>query len=434
MGQLSGEFILHHRKILTIVLSATPTFLIASCKPAPTPVNQNVDVNNITIDQALDRYTPTRSVPASSAQLLIDGDKSFQAIVDLIESARDHINVQTLNFDSDDDQPQKLGLEIARLLAKKARQGVLVNVIIDPVFQKYIAKPIALEILQAGNVNVRFFTPPLRKILMGKLLYRTHKKMFIADGARAIVGGSNLGSRYLSSKQWRDTNVTLTGPVVAAIQREFLHDWKNLGPDFSDDKRFFPPLPPTGNMSVRIVDQRPAENDFNINQTVLVAIRAAKESILIETPYFNPTRWLAQELQNAAQRGVRVCVLTNSEESSNMVPLYWSAAHNFKTLIQNGIHLFLWDRGKRAIHSKVFVVDRQFAMISSFNFSHRSTLWDAENGVVMTDPDFVAQTRQMIEADFAKPFIFQINTPWLAAQGREKHSIWRLTHTFGWLF
>jgi cardiolipin synthase len=434
MGHLTGEFIIHHRKILVLVLSATPMFFLASCRPTQYPVDQNINITGLDLDEALNRYTQTRPVAGSDAQLLIDGDQSFSAIIDLIESAQDHINVQTLNFDSDDDQPLKLGLEIARHLVAKARQGVQVNVIIDPVFQKYIAKPTALDLLRTGNVNVRLFSPPLRKILMGKLLYRTHKKMFIADGKRAIVGGSNLGSRYLGQDQWRDTNVDLTGPVVATVQREFLRDWQNLGPQVEDSTRFFPPLAPTGRLAVRVVDQRPAENSYDINQTVLIAIRSAQDHIYIETPYFNPTSWLARELLDAARRGVYVCVLTNSEESSNMVPLYWSAAYNFKSFVDQGVHIFLWNRGKRAIHSKIFVVDDRLAMISSFNFSHRSTLWDAENGVVCTDPSFVDSVRQMVEKDFTYQFIFKVDSRWLADQGREKHSLWSLTHTFGWLF
>ena len=61
-----------------------------------------------------------------------------------------------------------------------------------------IPQPAAVKILKQGSADVRYFLPPYYNLFTGKLLYRANKKILLADGCRAIVGGSNLGSRYLA--------------------------------------------------------------------------------------------------------------------------------------------------------------------------------------------------------------------------------------------
>jgi cardiolipin synthase A/B len=428
------RFIWVNRRMILLGVFAVFMLPLVSCSSLSLPVNPKIDLEGKDLDDALDEHTDSRRDHGCGLTLLVDGDESYRTIVDLIDSARDHVNVETLNFDTDEDQPEQLGLEIAKILADKARAGIEVNVIIDAVFQKYIAKPTAVDMLREGGANVRYFMPPLRRILLGHALYRTHKKLLVADGTRAIVGGSNFGSRYLGRGQWRDTNVSLTGPVVAAIQRQFLRDWRNLGQTVENETRYFPPLAADGSVTLRAIDQRPSENAFDINQAVLIAVRSARTVLEIETPYFNPAGWLMDELRRAAARGVEVRVLTNSENSSNMVPSYWSGAYHFNELIRSGVRLHLWNCGKRAIHSKVMVVDDRLAMISSYNFSNRSILWDAENGIIVTDPVIVTRVHQMMQDDFGRDFVVRVDEDWINAQSPDARSLWGFIHAFGWLF
>lgn len=426
------RFIWVNRRMVLLAVFAVFMLPFAALAMAA-PVDPEIDLAGLDFDEALDRYTAARR-EGGRVSLLIDGEETYRAFLDLIASAEDHLHVQTLNFDTDEDQAEQRGLEIARRLADRARTGVRVRVILDTVFQNYISRPVAVPLLCAGGVDVRGYMPPLGQLVPGRVLYRTHKKMIIADGARAIVGGSNLGSRYLGADQWRDTNAYLAGPVVAALQQEFLRDWANLGDPAEPNPCHFPPLATAGNVAIRAIDQRPADGAFNINHAVLIAVRLARHRIDIETPGFHPPDWLARELRAAAGRGVRVRVLTNSETSTNFPAAYWSGAYHFDELVRGGIEIHLWDRGRRTIHSKVLVVDDRLAMIGSYNFSNRSSLWDAENGIVTTDPPTVASVRRMVDADFGREFVVRVDEAWLHAQTADVRSRWRLGHAFGWLF
>jgi cardiolipin synthase len=237
--------------------------------------------------------------------------------------------------------------------------------------------------------------------------------MLIADGRRAIVGGSNYGTRYLAAGQWRDTNMLLTGPVVTTIQQDFLNDWQTMGGVNVQASPALPELEPTGDLSIRYIEQRPAQSDFDVNTALLISLRLAEEYVLIEAPYFNPTDWLIEELIAVADRGVEVHILTNSAESVDIQALFPVISSWFETLLNHGIHVLLWDFGERTMHSKAIVVDDKLAMVGTHNFNARSILWDSEDMVVFTDADAVLQVFQMIQDDCEAPHVHEIDFEWL---------------------
>jgi putative cardiolipin synthase len=90
------------------------------------------------------------------------------------------------------------------------------------------------------NVAIRVFNPfryrghnvLLRVIEFafshGRLDYRMHNKLFVADGAIALVGGRNIGDQYFqvdSQSQFADEDVFASGPVVAALAATFEEYW-----------------------------------------------------------------------------------------------------------------------------------------------------------------------------------------------------------------
>jgi len=408
--------------------------LLCSCVHFPVTIDSAIGSVEADINELLDSYTNSHLDYGCDMQLLIDGEASYQAFVDLISSAEDHINIETLNFDDDTEYERDIALEFALLLIDKVQQGVRVNLILDPLLQKYYGREELVQIMRDGGINVLPFVSPRQEICLDILFYHTHKKLMIADGEKAIVGGMNFGYVYLAPNQWRDTNVLLTGPVVATMQQEFLYDWKLLGGTIEDESRFFPPLTPTGDLAVRAIEQRPAENDFDINNLVLIALRSAQEYVDIEAPYFNPTDWLSAQLMQAAARGVRIRILTNSEVSTDFPESYYAASFWFETLLNSGIEIYLWGQSEKTMHSKAMVVDGRLAMIGSYNLNYRSIVWDTENVAVFTDRQAVVQIENMIENDFGHQSVYQIDLDWLGAQPMDNWDLLPGMISFGWLY
>jgi len=417
-----------------LTLASAGLLLLGACVHWPDTTPPDIDVSGRTIDQLLDRYTDSHRDADSNMGLLIDGPDSYAAFMDLIESAEDHINIETLNFDDDSGQPRDLSMEFARLLADKARAGVQVNLIIDPVMQLALSSPEIVMVLTEGGVNYRDFVLP-GGWLDDQLMRRTHKKILLVDGRRAIIGGMNYGWLYFAENQWRDTNVLVTGPVVATVQREFLRDWGTLGNDIGDRQRYFPELEATGDLAIRAIDQRPTQGDIDLNAAILIALRSADLSIDIEAPYFNPTEWLAEELLATSARGVEVRILVNSDASLNVEGTFPMTAYWFDAMLDGGVRMFMWDQGvHRTMHSKAIVVDSKMAMVSTHNLNLRSLVWDAENGVIFTDPEAIDAVRAMVEADFAHDWVIEVDRAWLDAVPPEERASWDEGRFWAWLF
>ena len=266
---------------------------IASCSGFPETIDPALVFGPGDINELLDLHTDSHVDAGCSVEIIADNDRAFEAACELIRTAQDHINLETLYFGDDEGGDRDIAREFIALLAERVAAGVAVNVVVDAVAQGLFSKPELLDELEAAGVCLRRYAPPADKVLLDQVLYRTHKKILIADGRRALAGGRNMGFHYFGHGQWRDTSVLLTGPAVATLQREFARDWEALGGEVGDEARWFPALAATGQVNLRLIDHRPAKDDFDLNTAVLIAVRSATTRIDIATPNLNPPGWLA---------------------------------------------------------------------------------------------------------------------------------------------
>lgn len=378
---------------------------LGACFGPPETAPPDVDANAATIDELLDANTDSHRDAGSDMQLLHDGPESYAAFVDVIESARDHLHVETLNFDDDTGKPQDHAREFASRFADKARAGVAVRMTADAFWHPQTGGGIVDPIMQAGGVDFRPYGPPGASA-SDQVLYGGHKKVLLADGRRAIIGGMNYGYFYFGENQWRDTNVLLTGPVVASIQREFLRDWAELGTTLAEEARYFPTLDADGPFAIRAIDQRPIHGDFDINTAISIGLQAAREHVDIISPYVNPTEWLFADLADAAARGVEIRILTNSYNTVDVKEAYTVGTFSFGRLIDSGVRILIWDAG-RTLHPKAMVFDDAMALVGSPNLNRRSLVWDTENAIILTDPAAVAEVQAMIDADMTTDGVFE---------------------------
>jgi len=422
-------------KFITAFFFLSAILLWTSCTPVPISAPFAPDLNpQEDINTLLDRYTDSHIDAGCDYKLLVNGNESDPVFESLIASAKDTINIETLNFDNDSGKSEDISGKYCNLLAEKARQGVTVNLLLDPITQQMTGGMEKLDPLRKAGVNIRFFMPPLEKVLLDQLFYRSHKKILIVDGRQVITGGMNYGFLYLGDDQWRDTNVLLTGPVVATMQNQFFRDWESLGDPISDRDRYFPPLESTGTMKIRCMDQRPAVNDMDVNMLVLIALRTANHHIDIEAPYFNPTDWLGQEMLQTAARGVRIRILTNSFQSIDIPSVFYAMAPKFSPMTEGGVEIYLWNKTGQTMHSKAVVVDEKLAILGSYNFNPRSIVWDTETAVTFIDPEPITQIQTMIDADMDPNNVTTVDQAWFDAQTPEDMSLWKTADDFGLLF
>lgn len=412
--------------IIACLTAAAVLLSTGACLPIPQSVNDGIVIDTEDFEVLFDRYTNSHRDYGCTLQLMTRSEQCYEGFKDVISNARYTIDIETLDFDDDSMNPQDIALEFAQLLVEKARAGVRVRVMLDGMTHAALGSIIVNQTFLAGGIEVREFQPQKADLSTGDLLFRMHKKILVADGARAIIGGSNYGYRYMGPSQWRDTNALLTGPIVTTVQREFDYDWDNRSSKAYLLLSKVPPAPTEGNLTLRLIDQKPSENDFDINNAIIIALRLAKRRIDIEAPYFNPTDWLLRELSDAVARGVDVRVLLNSRESNDIIQVYYADASLFEASLTRGIRLFIWDRTLRTMHSKAMIVDDSLAMIGTYNFNPRSALWDTENAIFSTDPVMIRMVDEMIRADFAEPNILEIDMEWVNSQPPCERRLWDL--------
>jgi cardiolipin synthase len=398
--------------------AATPT--ARTPQPAVAPSQTAVPkagVRSQVFEAQLDRETQSRSLAGNKVQMLFDGVNSFAERNKMIDGAKESICFQTFIFNSDD-----TGWELANKLAAKAKEGVQVRVIYDAVGSGR-ADPKMFEMMKAAGVDVK---PYGEKYKVWDVNDRWHEKHLIVDGRASVQGGMNVANEYAfggsgkqvfsrgatGSEAWRDADMKLEGPAVADTMKAFVRNWEELNGKMSDaDKqKLFPKLTEvSGGPSVRVVQSNPEVKGLvgTNDKLYLRAIENAQKSITIENAYFLPPPEIRKALIDAAKRGVKVEVMTNSRASNDMGFVSDAARYFYDDMLKAGVNIHEKQGG--TLHAKTATFDGQFSVIGSVNMNGRSKNQDAEVALAVQDDS----TARQLEARFAsglketKPVLMQ---------------------------
>ncbi len=343
-------------------------------------------------------------VVGNKATLLIDGPATYAAMSKAIQNAKDYINLETFIFSADE-----TGMRFADLLARKAAEGVQVNLIYDS-FGSFGTPPAFFEHLRQGGVKVLAFNPinPANPIIpiFGRLLtHRDHRKMLIVDGAVAFTGGVNVSSVYYKSPSglgkegkrlpWRDTDVQIEGPAVAEFQQLFLDTWKReKGPELPREN-YFPRFKHEGNELVRVIGSTKGQKNRATYMAFLSAIAFASNSIHLTNAYFVPDRQTIRALTDAAKRGVDVKIILPSRSDWKLT--YYAGRSHYSRLLRSGVKLY--ERRSALLHAKTAVIDGVWSSVGSTNMDLWSFLRNDEVNAVILGGDFASQMENMFKMD-----------------------------------
>ena len=328
------------------------------------------------------------------AELLIDGQMTFDAILASIAQARDYVLVQFYIIHDDG-----LGRRFKDALIGKARAGVRCHVLFDEVGSHDLPDAYVRELTDAG-VQMHPFNTRQGAANRFQINFRNHRKIVVVDGRVAFVGGANIGDEYLGLDPkvgaWRDTHVKVTGPVVQCVQLTWLEDWKwatkntpplNWEPEASAEANGIAFCLPSG----------PADPFETCTLFFLHAIHSAKKRVWIASPYFVPDEQFISALQLAALRGVDVRILVPATADNRLVQL--SGYTFLPELEKAGVQTWRYNAG--FLHEKAFLVD-DIAGVGTANFDNRSFRLNFEITMLFAEFAFVQDVEKMFAADFAR--------------------------------
>ncbi len=356
-------------------------------------------------------------VTGNHVDLLQDGPGTYAAMFEAIESAHDHVNLESYILEAEGP-----GEEFARRLIAKAKTGVRVNVLYDSFGS--IGTPAAyFDHLRANGVNVCEYNP-LRRIgnLLSRALHlRDHRKLMIVDGRIGFIGGVNISPVYSAGSSplaamagsgaparpddgappapgWRDTHVRVEGPIVAQLQRLFMRHWSKHSSIALRGTHYFPPLAPVGNQRVALAacDAGRRRNPFY--RALLSALDAAQERIFLTTAYLVPTRRLMRSLVRAARRGVEVHLMLPGM-TDFWAPLQAGRSH-YARLLRAGVHLH--ELQDTLLHAKTCVIDGVWTTVGSSNLDWRSFLHNAEANLIVLDAPLAQEMERVFLQDCAR--------------------------------
>ena len=322
-----------------------------------------------------------RLLAGNSVAPLYNGDEAYPAMLTAIEKASSYIYLATYIFETG-----PVGREFIEALGRAKRRGVSVKVLVDGVGEKYDF-PFVSGQLQAQDVDVALYLPPTLFPPNLTINLRNHRKLLLVDGAIGFTGGMNIRQNHLKKNNqngFTDVHFSLSGPVLRQLERVFVNDWL-----FTTDESLpwneavgYPQI--KDDMACRVLLEGPNEDVDKLTWVLVGAISLAKESILIMTPYFLPSRELEVALQTAAMRGVDVSVVLPGK--NNLPFMTWATTHVLPQLLNTGVKIF--SSPAPFVHSKLFVVDDYYVQLGSSNLDPRSLRLNFELVVEVYDQEF----------------------------------------------
>jgi cardiolipin synthase C len=396
---------------------------------------------------------------------LPDPHDAFAARVLLAAAAEKSLDVQYFIWHGD-----QVGYLLFEAVWQAAERGVRVRMLLDDLNTRGLDPTIAA--LDAHpNIEVRLYNPFVQRDARAlnfltdftRVNRRMHNKSFTADNQVSVVGGRNIGNEYFgagSGVGFADLDVIAVGPSVREVSREFDLYWNSPsaypaanfvgapGPDAAANLRAtFSAMraDPESVVYLEAVRGTPLIRDLLDRQLALEWTTAqvvyddpAKtldttsridvllfpelvrtlgrpdKTLDLVSPYFVPGAEATAALGKLATTGVKVRILTNSLEASDVKSVHAGYAKRRQDLLQAGVELYelkstavkasseskakVGASSSAALHAKTFAVDRNRIFVGSFNFDQRSALLNTEMGLVIESPELAQRLAAFFEA------------------------------------
>jgi cardiolipin synthase A/B len=355
-----------------------------------------LEVDSPEFVRAAEALTGAPISEGNDAELLINGDRIFPALLETIGSAERSLNLETYVYWKGD-----IATEVADAVCERASAGVRCNVILDALGSALIEEGV-IERLEKAGVNVVRFRPP-KPYAVRRLPNRTHRRLLIADGRVGMTGGVGIAREWTGDAQdsdhWRDTHVRVRGPVVRGMQGAFAEHWLEATGEVLGGDDYLPDLDPTGDGRMQLVRSKANVGDTNVEALYYLAIASSSRSIDLTAAYFVPRPAFTEALAKAVRRGVDVRLLVpGSHTDKRFVRV--AGRGSYTPLLEAGARIFEYK--PTMLHAKSMVVDGAWSTVGTVNFDNRSFQLHDEVTLCVWSEHFAGLLRESFEADLER--------------------------------
>jgi cardiolipin synthase A/B len=325
---------------------------------------------------------------------VLQDEAFFHVLLEDIARARESIHFENFVW-----WTGAINNRLAEAIAAKAAEGVTVRMLLDASGSSKMDREL-VEMLRDSGVRLERFRR-FRIWNIGRINSRTHRRVVVIDGRIGYTGGHGIGGDWAGEAEkggtWRDTSIRIRGPLVHQMQAVFAKNWIETTREVPAHPGYFPPLEDAGTITAHLAYSSPGGNASAVNILYFLAISSAQHEIVIQNPYFIPSRHTLEALEKAAARGVRVMVMLPSTEVTDMAIVQHASHRLYERLLESGVVILEYER--TLLHQKVMVIDRIWSSVGTANFDPRSIKINEEVTVGIVDEAIAAELLEAYAVD-----------------------------------
>ncbi len=333
--------------------------------------------------QTLESITGIPFSEGNRVTVLKNGIEIFPAMLKAIDGATSSIEMVTYIYWKGD-----IAHRFAESLARKARQGVTVRLILDA-FGAYPMPKKLLRLMRENRVAIRWFRP-VGRIKLWNINNRTHRKVLVCDGKIGFTGGVGIAAEWEGNarnpSEWRETHFRVEGPSVYGLHAAFLENWMESEGELNLAVDRLDPISVKGTIPLQLIHTNSSvrwSKNFVLFSALLLM---AKRTVRITTAYFDPDAAMTSVLKRVRSKGVSIQVLVPGPHIDIRVAKI-AAETNYGALLDMGVDI--WQFQPTMIHAKVILIDDAVACVGSANFNQRSLKKDNEVNLLIPDAAIV---------------------------------------------
>ncbi|MFO1161282.1 MAG: cardiolipin synthase [Reyranellaceae bacterium] len=346
-------------------------------------------------------------VGGNKAELMVDSNTAIDTMVADIDSATDHVHLLFYIW-----LPDNNGCKIVEALKRAAARGIVCRAMADDLGSRAMIRSPHWQAMRAGGVRVASGLPVgnlLLRPFVGRIDLRNHRKIVVIDDRITYCGSQNCADPEFLVKAkfapWVDAVMRFEGPIARQNQYLFASDWMTYVPEDNIDC-FKRPLPPHGAAGVpaQVIGTGPTVRHSAMPEMFEALMFAARQELVVSTPYFVPNEALLNALCTTSWRGVDTTIIFPARNDSWIVAA--ASRSYYAELLAAGVKIYEYEGG--LLHTKSLTVDRELTLIGSANMDRRSFDLNYENNIVFYDrgltcdvwqrqQDYLAMSRRVTE-------------------------------------
>jgi len=341
----------------------------------------------------LEAHAGAPIVGGNAVEVLLNGEQIFPSLMDAVRSARRTITYAQYYYE---DGP--VARDLAEALAERCRAGLGVNVLLDAFGSLNMPREYA-DLMSVSGCHVAWFRP-LGQYVFRRYLNRNHRRIVVVDGRVGFTGGAGVSRKWMGNGRtdghWRDTDVRVEGPVVEYLQAAFAENWLEATGIVLGGEAYFPrPIEPRGQVYAQVARSSPAGGGAAMYTTFLLALSAARQSLLVTNPYFVLDDTMQEAVLRTVRRGVRVAVLVPAAIDHNVVRQ--ASRAQFGELLRAGVEIYEYTPA--LLHAKTMVIDGVWATVGSTNLDNLSFAYNDELNLIVYDRGVAQQLVHVFNED-----------------------------------